>query len=197
MTFIRESTVQLFVNSRILILMVLAAGTAGCFGDKPEDLISKSGARLVVSSSAFQSGQTIPNQYTADGGNRSPDIGWTSVPADAKSIAMIVDDTDANGYVHWVIYNLPPGTTKLPSGLPRAGDLPSLGQALQGQNSHGEPGYFGPQPPPGRPHHYHFRVYAIDEVLPLKAGASKDEVVKAMASHVIAQGELVGVFQSG
>lgn len=110
---------------------------------------------------------------------------------------MIVDDPDANGYVHWVIFNLPPSITMLPAGLPPTGKLPSLANALQGQNSHGEPSYFGPQPPPGKPHHYHFHVYALDEMLPLKAGASRDEVVKAMSHHVLAQGEIIGTYQSG
>ncbi|HVT10852.1 MAG TPA: YbhB/YbcL family Raf kinase inhibitor-like protein [Fimbriimonadaceae bacterium] len=188
--------VQLSVDFRNLALIPVAVVAAACSGGSSGDLMSKTDQNLGVTAEAFQAGQTIPARFTADGGNRSPALHWTAAPSGAKSIAVIVDDTDANGYAHWLLYNLPPGTTGLPEGIP-PGPLPSLGGAMQGVNSHGESAYFGPQPPPGSPHHYHFHVYALDRMLSLPPRASKDDVIRGMSSHVLAQGEVIGVYRSG
>ncbi|HWA83193.1 MAG TPA: YbhB/YbcL family Raf kinase inhibitor-like protein [Fimbriimonadaceae bacterium] len=189
--------VQFYVGFRNWALIPVALAAAACSGGGSGDLMSKTDKTLSVTSEAFRAGQAIPAKCTADGGNRSPALHWTAAPSDSKSIAVIVDDSDANGYAHWLLFNLPPETTGLPEGVPRGGPLNSLGNAMQGRNSHGEPGYFGPQPPPGSPHHYHFHVYALDRMLPLNPGASKDDVIRAMSSHVLAQGEVTGVYQSG
>jgi len=181
----------------ILVGIAVAASLTACSRGSQTglDLGSKTNAALAVTSDQFQDGQSIPAKYTANGGNLSPSIGWSAPPADTKSIAVTVIDSDANGFVHWVVYNIAPDVKRLPSGLPQTDWLNILGKAFQGKNSRNGTGYFGPQPPPGKPHHYHFHVYAIDSVLNLNAGVSRADLEKAMSGHVIAQGELVGTFE--
>jgi len=191
--------VKSLITGRLMVAAAVALAAAACSGGNQEngDLQSKTGDTLTVTSPQFGSGETIPAKYSANGGNLSPSISWSTPPAETKSLAMIVDDSDANGFVHWVIFNLPPDTKSLPAGLPQTDWLNQLkGKVMQGKNSRNSTGYFGPQPPPGKPHHYHFHVYALDSTLSLNGGASKDAVDKAMAGHVLAQGELVGTFES-
>lgn len=147
-------------------------------------MTSKSNESLSVTASEFQAGQAIPARNSADGGNTAPTITWSKVPTPSKSVVLIAEDPDANGFTHWVVYNIPATST-----TPRGG--------TEGKNSAGAMGYFGPKPPPGKEHHYHFHVYALDVMIPAQGGLSKEDVEKAMSGHVLAQGELVGVFQSG
>jgi Raf kinase inhibitor-like YbhB/YbcL family protein len=158
--------------------------------DKPKT--DKTEIRLI--SSAFKEGQPIPRQYTCDGANVSPPLEWSGVPANARTIAIIADDPDAPGgtWVHWVLYNLPAGNIGLVENLPATEKLVAGG--FQGTTDFGKIGYGGPCPPSGE-HRYFFRIYALDGELPLKAGAKKAEVEKAMESHIIAQGQLVGTYR--
>lgn len=151
---------------------------------------------MAVSSSAFTSNGKIPSENVASAGNQSPPLSWTAPPANTKSVALIVDDSDADGFTHWLLYNISPETVTIPAAVPVEPVVQGLGGAMQGKNSTGDLGYYGPKPPPGGPHHYHFRVYALDEALPLGTGASKSEVQEAISGHVLAEGELVGVVQT-
>ena len=150
-------------------------------------------AALQVSSSSFKEGQPVPRQYTCDGVNISPSLEWTGVPKNAKTIALIADDPDAPGgtWVHWVFYNLPAANIGLVENLPADENLKAGG--YQGKNDFGKFGYGGPCPPAGT-HRYYFKVYAIDRELPLKAGATKAELLKAMEGHVLSQGQLMGTY---
>ena len=190
--------IRSFIGIRLYVAIAVAMGAIACSGGSPSttDLGSMTRASLTVQSDQFQNGQPIPAKYTADGGNLSPSISWSTPPADTKSIAMTLVDSDANGFVHWVVYNIAPDVKTLPPGLPQTDWLNTLGKAYQGKNSRKSTGYFGPQPPPGKPHHYHFHVYALDSMLTLNAGVSKVDLEKAMSGHVLAQGELVGTFES-
>ncbi len=183
---------------RFLAIVAAPLIAVACTGGQSEsaDLTSKTGAALTVTADEFKDGRIIPSKNTADGGNLSPSISWSGIPTDTKSIAMVVDDPDANGFVHWIIYNIGPDINKLPPGLPQTDWLNTMGTTAQGMNGRNGTGYFGPQPPPGKPHHYHFHVYALDSMLLLKAGAAKEDVIKAMSGHVLAQGEIVGTYQS-
>lgn len=175
-----------------LALPILAATLGGCSSGEPvvnADLNPKTQTVLHVQTAEFQPGQAIPVQNSALGGNAIPTVSWSAVPDSTKSVAIIVDDSDANGFTHWVVFGIPPTTVYLASS--------DLGAAIQGENSSGTVGYFGPKPPPGKVHHYHFHVYALDSMLPLQAGAKKEDVLKAMSGPVLAQGELVGTFRSG
>lgn len=146
---------------------------------------------ISVTSQAFKAGATIPARYTCSGDDVSPPLSWTGVPGGAKSLALTVIDPDAPGrpFTHWVVFNIPPRTAELPEGE----SLPS--GSVEGGNDFGGAGYRGPCPPPGSPHHYHFKVYGLDTTLTLRAGASDQAFENAIKGHVLASGELVGTFK--
>ena len=150
---------------------------------------------FTISSSSFPQGGEIPRQFTCDGADISPQLSWTAPPAGTQSLALIADDPDApvGTWVHWVLYNLPPSATSLPEGLGKAEELSGGGR--QGRNDFRRIGYGGPCPPPGKPHRYFFKLYALDAQLDLKSGASKQELERAMSGHVLARAELMGKYQ--
>ena len=150
---------------------------------------------ISVTSSAFTDSRPIPDKFTCTGSNVSPPLQWGNAPAGVKSFALITDDPDApmGTWVHWVIYNLPPATMSLAENLPPSPELPD--GSKQGVNDFRQPGYGGPCPPPGKPHRYLFKIYALDTMLNLKSSATKKELLKAMDGHVLAQGQLIGTYQ--
>lgn len=154
---------------------------------------------LTLTSPAFNDRSAIPAKYTCDGANVSPPLAIVDPPADARSLALICHDPDASGgdFVHWVLYDLPPDTRKLPEGIPAFEVLRELGSARQGKTDFRRVGYGGPCPPPGKPHHYQFTLYALKTVLELKGGPTKAEVERAMDGHVLAQSRIVGIYQRG
>jgi Raf kinase inhibitor-like YbhB/YbcL family protein len=170
---------------------------------------------MAITSSAFEEGGDIPNVYSCLGDNVSPDLAWSGVPADAQSLALFFYDADAGfdmgasvepGFVHWVVYNVPPASTGYAEDQP-AGDTLADG-ALQGSNDFtqfegpgatfpgGAPvklvGYDGPCPPVA--HRYAFRLYALDTTLDLAAAVTPAEFLAAVEGHVIDQVELTGVY---
>lgn len=157
--------------------------------DKPKE--NNGGVKLT--SSAFQEGQPIPATYTCKGVNISPPLEWSGVPKTAKALAIIADDPDAPSgtWVHWVLYNLPADNIGLVEYVPVTESLKAGG--FQGKNDFGKIGYGGPCPPSGT-HRYFFKIYALDAELPLKAGATKADVEKAMEGHVVAQALLMGTY---
>ncbi len=150
---------------------------------------------LSISSPAFPDGGKIPAKYTCQGQDISPSLKWGQVPDKTLSLALILDDPDAPGgtFTHWVIFNLPPDSPELPEAVPTTPGLAS--GALQGRNDGGGTGYHGPCPPPGYPHRYRFTLYALDKQLDLKAGSTKKQVLDAIKGHVLAQGQLSGIYQ--
>jgi Raf kinase inhibitor-like YbhB/YbcL family protein len=151
---------------------------------------------LVLTSPAFREGAAIPAEHTCDGADASPHLAWTGAPPGTVTLALIADDPDAPAgtWVHWVLYNLPGDRAELPEGVAKTDRLPQLGGALQGKNDFRRVGYGGPCPPPGRPHSYYFKLYALNAALPLHAGATKQEVERAMAGHVIGEARLMGTY---
>jgi Raf kinase inhibitor-like YbhB/YbcL family protein len=145
---------------------------------------------IQLTSTVFENGQSIPKRYTGDGEDVSPPLAWSEPPSGTKSFALICDDPDAprGTWVHWVLFNLPADLR----GLPEAAEA---GHAVEGTNDFGNLGYGGPSPPPGKPHRYFFKLYALDTALNLPAGASKADVVAACKGHVLAEGELMGKYQ--
>jgi Raf kinase inhibitor-like YbhB/YbcL family protein len=144
------------------------------------------GAKMKISSSAFQEGGAIPEKFSKNGQNVSPELRIEGAPAEAKSLALIVDDPDApvGLFTHWLVWNIDPKTTEIAeSGAPNG--------AVQGTNDYPNLGYGGPQPPSGT-HRYYFKIFALDRMLDLKSGAKRREVDAAMRGHVIGQGELMG-----
>ncbi|MDX6497848.1 MAG: hypothetical protein QOG23_1108 [Blastocatellia bacterium] len=151
-------------------------------------------AEITVTSIAFKEGQSIPAPYTCDGVNISPPLEWTGVPKTATTVAIIVDDPDAAAgtWVHWVLYNLPADNIGVVENVPASENLKAGG--FQGKNDFGKFGYSGPCPPSGT-HRYFFKIYALDSDLPLKAGATKADVIKAMEGHIVLQGQLIGTYR--
>jgi Raf kinase inhibitor-like YbhB/YbcL family protein len=151
---------------------------------------------IALTSPAFAAGAAIPTQYTCDGTDVSPPLAWSGAPPGTRAFALIVDDPDAPAgtWVHWVLFNLSGTTSSLPENVAKSESVAELGGALQGRNDFRRTGYGGPCPPPGKPHHYLFRLYALDGPLALRAGATKADVERAMQNHVLAQGQLVGTY---
>jgi Raf kinase inhibitor-like YbhB/YbcL family protein len=151
---------------------------------------------LILMSGAFTAGGVIPAKHSCDGVDVSPSLAWNGAPPGTVAFALIADDPDAPAgtWVHWVLFNLPGGITALPEGVPKTDQLAGLGGALQGRNDFKRIGYGGPCPPPGKPHRYFFKLYALGAALPLKAGATKQEVERAMRGHVLAETSLMGTY---
>lgn len=150
---------------------------------------------LSFSSSAFQTGQTMPVRYSCKGQNLSPRLLWSKVPPETRSLALTLEDPDAPGgsFVHWLIYNIPPEISILPEGLP-IGETLSLG-ALQGNNDFGQPGYAGPCPPAGQNHEYIFRLYALDRMLSLPPGSGQQAIAAELKNHILGRAEIRGRFR--
>ena len=159
-----------------------------------ESLMAAGVASMNLTSSAFAAEGTIPKKYTCDGQDVSPPLTWSGAPASVQSFALIADDPDApvGTWVHWVLYDLPGGTKELAENVPKQEQLPN--GARQGRNDFRKIGYGGPCPPPGKPHRYYFKLYALDKKLDLKPGATKAQLESAMQGHILAQGELMGRF---
>jgi Raf kinase inhibitor-like YbhB/YbcL family protein len=146
-----------------------------------------------LSSTVFGHMESIPSKYTCDGANISPPLHWTDVPVGTISVVLICDDPDApvGTWVHWVCYDIPFEKGGLLEGVPKTDVIPAGGK--QGINDFRKVGYGGPCPPSGT-HRYFFKLYALDCMLQLHAGKSKEEVEIAMEGHVLGQTELVGVY---
>lgn len=147
-------------------------------------------------SSAFKAFGEIPDKYTCEGDNISPEVTWREAPEGTRSFVIIVDDPDAPNpaspqmtWVHWVLYNIPSNVQSLPEAIQK---MP--GGTLQGLNDWRQKGYRGPCPPIGR-HRYHFKIYALDIVLPDLETPTKDELLAAMRGHVLGQAEMVASYR--
>lgn len=149
---------------------------------------------LQISSPAFPPGGSIPKKFTCDGPDLSPQLTWNDPPAKTQSFALIMDDPDAPAgtWVHWVLFNLPAEAREVPEGTAKQEQLTN--GARQGRNDFRKIGYGGPCPPPGVPHHYFFKLYALDTKLQLMGGTTKAELERAMKGHFLAQAELIGKY---
>jgi Raf kinase inhibitor-like YbhB/YbcL family protein len=156
---------------------------------------------MTVTSPTVKAGETIPADHTADGKNISPAIAWSNAPAATKEFALIMDDPDVpmpQPFVHWVIYKIPGAAKGIPENIPIEAGAPmpkEIEGAVQGLSGFKRPIYRGPAPPPGKPHHYHFTVYALDASLDVQAGLTKAQLLEAMKGHIIGQGELVAIYE--
>lgn len=146
---------------------------------------------IEVSSPSFRPDGPIPRRFTGEGQDVSPPLEWRGAPSTARGFAVLCEDPDAPGpepWVHWLLYDLPPSVRRLAEG--------SNGGAREGRNSWKGVGWRGPLPPAGHgEHHYHFRVFALDAPLDLPQGASKTEILRALRTHVIDEGEVVGTYE--
>ena len=176
------------------LLIIIAVGAVSCTQSEPE-LPDEGEMTLSLSSPVFQEGEDIPITYTCDGQDISPPLTWGEPPSETQSFALIMDDPDAPGgvFTHWLLFNLPADSRELPEAVPPHNELTS--GALQGKNNFGQIGYGSPCPPPGLAHHYRFTLYALDQPLELMAGASRKQVLDAITGHILAWGQLVGIYQ--
>ena len=179
-------------TSLAAIWLVIFATACGANDQQPAGTKNMT---IQVTSTAFAEGRGIPVKYTCDGQEISPPLQWSNAPMNTQSFALIADDPDApvGTWVHWVIYDLPANTTELAENTPKSEQLPN--GARQGVNDFNRPGYGGPCPPPGKPHRYFFKLYALDRMLDLKPGATKKDLLKAMEGHVLGEGQLMGMYQ--
>lgn len=147
-----------------------------------------------ISSSGFAEGEVIPDRYACTGDNLSPELLWGDPPAGTESLALIFDDPDAPGgtWVHWVIFNIPPDQKSLSEGVAPVAEHPDGSKS--GSNSWDEIGYGGPCPPQGSTHNYIFKLYALDSLLDLEVGVSKQELLTAMDGHILAETQANGLF---
>jgi Raf kinase inhibitor-like YbhB/YbcL family protein len=152
-------------------------------------------AQFTLTSPAFAPGTAISGDYTCTGNDRSPALVWSGAPQATKSFALIVEDPDAPGgtFIHWVAYNISARATSLPAELPKDAEIPGGGK--NGINGFDHIGYNGPCPPPGKMHHYHFRLFALDSALNPGDNATADALESAMKGHVLATTELTGTFE--
>jgi Raf kinase inhibitor-like YbhB/YbcL family protein len=163
--------------------------TVGCtFVAAAMVALAAGGGKMKITSSAFQEGGTIPEKFSKNGQNANPGLRIEGVPAEAKSLALIVDDPDAPRglFTHWLVWNIDPKTTEIGEN-----DVPK--GAVQGTNDFPGQHYDGPQPPSGT-HRYYFKIFALDQTLNLKPSAKRREVDVALKGHVIGQGELMGKY---
>jgi len=143
---------------------------------------------------AFPQQGSIPSTFTADGADHSPALSWLGAPPKTQAFALIMDDPDAPAgpWTHWTLYNLPPDTSVLAENRPKA---PTLADgARQGKNTWGRLGYNGPAPPPGKPHRYFFRLYALTQPLELEAGATRQQVDEALQGKILAEAQWMGTY---
>jgi Raf kinase inhibitor-like YbhB/YbcL family protein len=149
---------------------------------------------MELRSRSFQDGGMIPKRHTCDGPELSPPLEWSEVPEGTNSFALLMEDEDAPSgtWVHWIVYDLPAETRSLPEGITSTETLPRGG--AQGKNDFGRIGYGGPCPSPGRPHRYLFRLYALDGRVNLPPGASKEQLLRAIAGRIKAEARLVGKY---
>jgi Raf kinase inhibitor-like YbhB/YbcL family protein len=159
---------------------------------------------ITVTSATLRAGEPVPRQHTPDGRNDSPSLMWTNLPSGTRELAVVCEDPDAGSpppFVHWVVYKIPPSASGLPEALPidSTTSMPAgLAGALQGINGFRRQIYRGPAPPPGKVHHYHFIVYALDAAVAIPPGSvalNRAELLDAMKGHIIGSGELVATYE--
>ena len=179
--------------------------------DRPETQLKAAAATspaapappLALASPAFRAGGAIPQTYSAYGKNISPALSWTGTPRAARVLVLIVQDADSPqpkakppaNLVQWLAYDIPANVKALSRGARNMAEPTSPVGMLQGWNWHGSYGYTGPRPPVGDPaHHYHFQLFALDRPLKVRPGAELEPVIRAMAGHVVARSDLVGLY---
>jgi hypothetical protein len=168
-----------------LMLVTFACGATDVHPQPPP---GRTVASITVTSRSFGSGGTIPIDYTCDGKDASPQLTWSAPPEGTKSLALLLEDSDASSRTYWLAFNLPPETTQLAEGA----DVGTVGGKM-GANDSPDVRYSGPCPPHGELHRYVFHVYAVDRVLPVPEGSRRAAFDVALSGHLIGEGTLEGL----
>jgi hypothetical protein len=190
-----KSPITPVVVGLLLLALALAACTGSGDGEPEMMAPAEATSDMTLTSPAFADEGTIPQTYTCDGEDISPELQWQDPPEGTESFALVVEDPDAPArtWIHWVVYNIPADQRSFDESVPAETELP--GGALQGQNSWPRTGYGGPCPPRGT-HRYFFTLYALDTTLDLEpAAADKAALLEAMEGHVLAQTSLMGRYE--
>ncbi len=182
----------------LLLICLLFYAHSVCADKVTESHPKKEGAEKMafeLTSPAFKDGQDIPSKYTGEGEDVSPPLKWCDPPEETKGFALICDDPDAPGrtWVHWVVYNIPANVRELSEAVPPDKILPD--GTRQGVTDFGRIGYNGPYPPPGDAHRYFFKLYALDTMLELVSGATKQQLLEEMQDHILAETQLMGRYK--
>ena len=153
--------------------------------------VPKPAAGFTIQSLAFQDNARIPDKFTGVGENISPQLNWENPPVGTQSFALIMDDPDAprGTFTHWIIFDIPSNVSSLPEGVARSEILPDSSRQLA--NGANRIGYTGPMPPPGKVHHYHFKLFALDK----KLGKIAQPIEKEMEGHILGQTMLTGTYE--
>jgi Raf kinase inhibitor-like YbhB/YbcL family protein len=186
---------KIWVLAAIILLFVLAVGVwfyigkvgnwANTLGDTSKDIANAKFGNMKITSPIFENEEAIPAEFTCEGADVSPPLKFTYLPSSAESLVLIVDDPDANMWVHWLVWNILPNTTGFSKGENIA--------FYQGKNSFGNQRYNGPCPP-SETHRYFFSLYALDTMLDLNAGSTKAQLEAAMSGHIIEKAQLIGTY---
>ncbi len=186
---------KIWVLAAIILLFVLAVSVwfyigkvgnwANTLGDTSKNIANADFGNMKITSPVFENEEAIPAEFTCNGANVSPPLKFSNLPSSAESLVLIVDDPDANNWVHWLVWNILPNITGLSKGENIA--FP------QGKNSFGNQKYDGPCPPSAT-HRYFFRLYALDKMLDLQSGTTRAQLEAAMSGHIIEQAQLIGTF---
>lgn len=186
-----RTTLAAVPRARIICFLVVIATLCGCGGDETEEpAVPQS---IALTSPAFKAGAPMPRRFSCDDAELSPPLAWRKVPAQAKSLALVMEDPDAPSgtFVHWTVFKIAPDAREFLEGEAPKG-------SLEGENSFDDVGYGGPCPPEGdKAHRYVFELYALHAEPDLKRGATPEEVRDAIAEHALARGRLVGTFKRG
>jgi len=180
----------------VLVTLAFAACQAGGGSSQPaatEGAVqSAANGEFTLSSPDFGEGQPIPRRFACDGDDTSPPLSWSGAPGDTAALALVMDDPDAGGFVHWVVFDMTASATgSLPVGWSKSADA-----SPQGTNSFGRVGYGGPCPPSGS-HRYSFRLLALGQELALSGAPKAQEVLDAAAGHILAEATLTGTYRKG
>ena len=186
----------------VVLLFALGLVFLGCHAEEPAPspeqeptptTTAKEVKGMILTSTAFEEGKSIPVRYACDGDDLSPDLSWTAGPKGTAGYVLICEDPDApvGMWIHWVLYDIPPATTGLAEAI--SPDEKLADGSLHGRNSWGKFGYGGPCPPGGT-HRYFFKLYALDTLLEKEAGLTRSQVLKLMEGHVLAETHLMGTY---
>ena len=182
----------------VLVIVIFGLMIYAFFSMSSTKSVQRKEVKQMTILSAFKDGDFIPKKYACEGQDVNPEIVVSNVPEGAKTIAIICEDPDApiGTFVHWVLWNFPVNgsSVKIPEGIRKVEKLPD--GTMQGYNDFGKIGYNGPCPPKGHGvHHYHFKVYAVNNVLELKGKITKKELEKALSGKILAQAEIIGLYE--
>jgi Raf kinase inhibitor-like YbhB/YbcL family protein len=182
------------ISPVVIFLLLYSTIPARSFARNPAAPYGGDAMAFAISSTSFSNGGDIAKKFTCDGDDVSPQLAWTNPPAGTKSLALLADDPDApvGNWNHWVLWNIPGETRQLAENVAKSSQLPD--GSRQGVNDFHKTGYNGPCPPPGKPHRYYFKLFALDTKLDLKGNVGRRELEAAIKGHTLGQTEWMGRF---